>query len=82
MCRCRAQPNALCPHVEMSAVAVVVLALAWLKKNNNNNNNQKMNCHWNFGPGKIGPGPIFPMEILVRRLKQELAARPRVRARD
>ena len=47
MCRCRTQPNALCPHVEISAVAVVVFALAWLKKkkknNNNNNNNQKMN---------------------------------------
>ena len=43
MCRCRAQPNALCPRVEMSAVAVVVLALAWLKKNQKNNNNQKMN---------------------------------------
>ena len=36
MCRCRAQPNTLCPRVEISAVAVVVLALAWLKKNNNN----------------------------------------------
>ena len=47
MCRCRAQPNALCPRVEMSAVAVVVLALAWLKKNqkNNNNNNQKEDEH-------------------------------------
>ena len=41
MCRCRAQPNALCPRVEISAVAVVVFALAWLKKNNNNNNNNK-----------------------------------------
>ena len=36
MSRCRAQPNAVCPRVETSAVAVVVLALAWLKKNNNN----------------------------------------------
>ena len=36
MCRCRTQPNALCPRVEISAVAVVVFALAWLKKNNNN----------------------------------------------
>ena len=36
MCRCRAQPNVVCPRVEISAVAVVVLALAWLKKNNNN----------------------------------------------
>ena len=26
-------------------------------------------CHWNFGPGKIGPGPIFPTEILVRGTK-------------
>ena len=40
MCRCSTQPNALRPRVEISAVAVVVLALAWLKKNNNN---QKMN---------------------------------------
>ena len=37
MCRCRTQPNALCPRVETSAVAVVVFALAWLEKNNNNN---------------------------------------------
>ena len=36
MCRCRTRPNALCPRVEISAVAVVVFALAWLKKNNNN----------------------------------------------
>ena len=46
MCRCTAQPNALCPRVDISGVAVVVLTLAWLKKNNNNNkkkNNQKMN---------------------------------------
>ena len=41
MCRCRTQPNALCPRVEISAVAVVVFALAWLKKNNNNNNNNQ-----------------------------------------
>ena len=47
MCRCRTQPNALCPRVEISAVAVVVFALAWLKKkkNNNNNNNQKEDEH-------------------------------------
>ena len=47
MCRCRAQPNALCPRVEISAVAVVVFALAWLEKNqkNNNNNNQKEDEH-------------------------------------
>ena len=37
MCRCRTQPTALCPRVEISAVAVVVFALAWLKKKNNNN---------------------------------------------
>ena len=41
MCRCRTQLNALCPRVEISAVAVVVFALAWLKKNNNNNNNNQ-----------------------------------------
>ena len=41
MCRCRTQPNALCPRVEISAVAVVVFALAWLKKNNNNNNQKE-----------------------------------------
>ena len=47
MCRSRAQPNALCPRVEISAVAVVVFALAWLEKNqkNNNNNNQKEDEH-------------------------------------
>ena len=47
MCRCSTQPNALYPCVEISAVAVVVLALAWLKKkkNNNNNNNQKEDEH-------------------------------------
>ena len=39
MCRCTAQPNTLRPRVELSPVAVVVLALAWLEKNNNNNNN-------------------------------------------
>ena len=46
MCRCSTQPDALRTCFETSAVAVVVLALAWLKKNNNNNNNnnnQKMN---------------------------------------
>ena len=36
MCRCTAQPNAVYPRVEISPVALVVLALAWLKKNNNN----------------------------------------------
>ena len=36
MCRCTAQPNALCPRVEIVPVAVVVFALAWLEKNNNN----------------------------------------------
>ena len=34
MCRCTAQPNALCPRVEIVFVAVVVV-LAWLEKNNN-----------------------------------------------
>ena len=43
MCRCSTQPNALCPRVEISAVAVVVFALAWLEKNNNKKNNKKMN---------------------------------------
>ena len=47
MCRCRAQPNALCPRVEISAVAVVVFALAWLEKNNNNNNKNKKNKKMN-----------------------------------
>ena len=36
MCRCTAQQNALYPRVEISAIAVVMLALAWLKKKNNN----------------------------------------------
>ena len=31
MCRCNTQPNALRRCFEISAVAVVVLALAWLK---------------------------------------------------
>ena len=47
MCRCRAQPNALCPRVEISAVAVVVFALAWLEKKKNNNNNKKKNKKMN-----------------------------------
>ena len=38
-------PRLLCPHVEISAVAVVVLALAWLKKKKKNNNNQKEDEH-------------------------------------
>ena len=37
--------SALCPRVEISPVAVVVLALACLNKNNNNNNNQKEDEH-------------------------------------
>ena len=43
MCDRPAPVSALCPRVEISPVAVVVLALAWLEKNqkNNNNNNQK-----------------------------------------
>ena len=46
MCDRPAPVSALCPRVEISPVAVVVLALAWLEKNQkkkNNNNNQKMN---------------------------------------
>ena len=50
MCDRPAPVSALCPHVEISPVAVVVLALACLNKNNNNNNyynnkknNKKMN---------------------------------------
>ena len=48
MCDRPAPVSALCPRVEISPVAVVVLALACLNKkkknnNNNNNNNQKMN---------------------------------------
>ena len=44
MCDRPAPVSALCPRVEISPVAVVVLALACLnKKKNNNNNNQKMN---------------------------------------
>ena len=45
MCRCTAQPNALCPRVEIFPEAVVVFALAWLEKKNNNNNNQKEDEH-------------------------------------
>ena len=44
MCDRPAPVSALCPRVEISPVAIVVLALACLKKNNKkNNNNQKMN---------------------------------------
>ena len=46
MCDRPAPVSALCPRVEISPVAVVVFALAWLEKNNNKkkkNNNQKMN---------------------------------------
>ena len=47
MCDRPAPVSALCPRVEISPVAVVVLALACLNKNNKkkkkNNNNQKMN---------------------------------------
>ena len=49
MCDRPAPVSALCPRVEISPVAVVVLALACLNKNNNNNkkknkkNNKKMN---------------------------------------
>ena len=45
MCDRPAPVSALCPRVEISPVAVVVLALACLnkKKKKNNNNNQKMN---------------------------------------
>ena len=37
MCDRPAPVSALCPRVEISPVAVVLLALAWLEKNNNNN---------------------------------------------
>ena len=47
MCRCSTQPNALCPRVEISAVAVVVFALAWLKKNNNNNQKEDEHSGYN-----------------------------------
>ena len=45
MCDRPAPVSALCPRVEISPVAVVVLALAWLEKNQKNNkkNNKKMN---------------------------------------
>ena len=43
MCDRPAPVSALCPRVEISPVAVVVLALAWLEKNNNKKNNKKMN---------------------------------------
>ena len=47
MCDRPAPVSALCPRVEISPVAVVVLALACLNKkyNNNNNNNQKEDEH-------------------------------------
>ena len=43
MCDRPAPVSALCPRVEISPVAVVVLALACLNKNNNNNNKKKKN---------------------------------------
>ena len=45
MCDRPAPVSALCPRVEISTVALVVLALACLnkKKKKKNNNNQKMN---------------------------------------
>ena len=46
MCDRPAPVSALCPRVEISPVAVVVLALACLNKNQkNNNNNQKEDEH-------------------------------------
>ena len=46
MCDRPAPVSALCPRVEISPVAVVVLELAWLEKNQkNNNNNQKEDEH-------------------------------------
>ena len=41
MCDRPAPVSALCPSVEISPVAVIVLALACLNKNNNNNNNNQ-----------------------------------------
>ena len=41
MCDRPAPVSALCPRVEISPVAVVVLALACLNKNNNNNNQKE-----------------------------------------
>ena len=58
MCRCRTQPNALCPRVEISAVAVVVFALAWLKKNNNNYNNS-IKKRENLQTGNTGGGGLY-----------------------
>ena len=43
MCDRPAPVSVLCPRVEISPVAVVVLALACLNKNNNNNKNNKKN---------------------------------------
>ena len=55
MCRCSTQPNALCPRVEISAVAVVVFALAWLKKKKNNNNyNNSIKKKEKLSNGKYG----------------------------
>ena len=41
MCDRPAPVSTLCPRVEISPVAVIVLALACLNKNNNNNNNNQ-----------------------------------------
>ena len=48
MCDRPAPVSALCPRVEISPVAVVVLPLACLNKNNNNKNNKKNNKKMNI----------------------------------
>ena len=55
MCDRPAPVSALCPRVEISPVAVVVLALACLNKNNYNNSIKKKE---KLSNGKYGTGRL------------------------
>ena len=59
MCDRPAPVSALCPRVEISPVAVVVLALACLNKNNNNNYNNSIKKRKNFQTGNTGGGGLY-----------------------
>ena len=58
MCDRPAPVSALCPRVEISPVAVVVLALACLNKNNNNNYNNSIKKKEKLSNGKYGRGRL------------------------
>ena len=81
MCDRPAPVSALCPRVEISPIAVVVLALACLNKNNNNNNNnnnQKEDEHsgvyvsWRFttlAKLSVDVSDVFSHELSRKGLK-------------